>query len=721
MIYPLYYHKSKNIKITNRDKVLDVIYEQEARVPTKEQVKEHLKDNKDIIEYFGNNIEDKLQQLKIDISLIDIKIPLYDPYGDNLYLIARDNVYNRVVRHHYRFPDIELYKRLVNKYNKGTKALKELDPTGRGGKNNVLVERRYKKRGLMIDYLSQFDLDVLKSTYLKIYYEKAGDNITTCKRPSFIPYYTHITPYYSRSEIINLALNLGIIKPGDKYDINRLCEMIQDMDIDKDIILKHQDHIANENKIGLIQYYSLTGSYFMNNYLRGLTEYQQKNLSLEEQIKSMWNLVITAPEFDKEYTLYRFIETDDFLQHLQTGDTYVDTGFMSTTRDPFYSTEGSEFGLILLKITIPAKKRGIALCIEPYSNFQNEQEIILPPLSILKLEGRDKDISYYHTDDNLEIKIKTKYQFRLTGHKKIELPNRESFGDIPTYNFMEMDSIDAISMEEKIDNFIFKLNVLYQFNHKIGETLYTIQCEHINASGAYRKFYANKDMRGLIMYVMKDNYIHFTIELTENGIDVNYYFRYGTAPPKENIDDNDFIEFIAKLSYYFKIPDPIIYAKYKACLPKGDTMYNNYCYDIYQYLKTGKRKYANLSEKELKPMYDLYHLDRLHTTSVDIVLRKTDSDEIYQYYKRMYKADNIAAFYIWLVENHCHMTNIFVQKLIRLYKFKESNPFLNDYYILDAPSYLYNKKIIGYIPRMKQTHHKKRSIFSSGRYERRTK
>ena len=53
------------------------------------------------------------------------------------------------------------------------------------------------------------------------------------------------------------------------------------------------------------------------------------------------------------YFLYRFIWDDTFLKKLKTGDKFIDKGFMSTTRDPFYSPGlKSNFGLILVKINL---------------------------------------------------------------------------------------------------------------------------------------------------------------------------------------------------------------------------------------------------------------------------------------------------------------------------------------------------------------------------------
>ncbi len=57
---------------------------------------------------------------------------------------------------------------------------------------------------------------------------------------------------------------------------------------------------------------------------------------------------------------------------------------------------------------------------------------------------------------------------------------------------------------------------------------------------------------------------------------------------------------------------------------------------------------------------------------------------------------NMSDFYIWLVENYCIYLNSLVEKMNRVYTI--NNPFEQDYYILDAVSYLYNNKFIDYYP-----------------------
>ena len=231
-----------------------------------------------------------------------------------------------------------------------------------------------------------------------------GKNFLYVKKASFLPYLKHIKPYYTKIELLNLGLNLKIIKNEElhKIDISsdQICNKIRNNDISSEIIMKHKKYILDNDKIGIIQYYTFQGSYFINEYLRNNVSYFGRNHFLEKIIKSMWKLIVKSPKFDKSYILYRFIQTDDHLNNLEVKDIYVNDSFLSTTRDPFYNSSSYQFGFILIKIKIPENKIGVGLCLESLSNFKEEQEIILPPKCKLRLDKKDNNIEYYHTDIN---------------------------------------------------------------------------------------------------------------------------------------------------------------------------------------------------------------------------------------------------------------------------------------------------------------------------------
>jgi len=355
-------------------------------LPNIKQVNEYLKSDNttdEIISYFKSGKQKGIRKIRKHISKIDNRVPLYDIYSANLFLIQRDKVYYKVVYWHHRFPNQNLFNYLQLRYLDLTSIFKP----------DKITTRQIRKLKYALDFLNNFDLKILENTYVQVFYyyaNEVGKNITTCTRPSFLPHFYHINPYYTRSEIINMGLNMGLIKSNNEYydtdKINQLCQLIRKEDINADILLKHQQHIISDNKVGLVQYYTLQGSYFMNQYLRNLVSYNYRNVYLENLIRIMWELINTAPAFDKPYILYRFIKTDAHIRSLKIGDEYIEQGFTSTTRDPFYRSDIFKFGFILIKIKIPANEIGVALCLETLSHFPHEEEILLSPLSRLMIK-----------------------------------------------------------------------------------------------------------------------------------------------------------------------------------------------------------------------------------------------------------------------------------------------------------------------------------------------
>lgn len=129
----------------------------------------------------------------------------------------------------------------------------------------------------------------------------------------------------------------------------------------------------------------------------------------------------------------------------------------------------------------------------------------------------------------------------------------------------------------------------------------------------------------------------------------------------------------------------------------------SYCYDLYNYLTDGKKRYAkeNILNCELRPKFLYDDLEQLKIISSSKILSKTDRDELYQFYDKLFlpetKNDSISSFYIWLVKNNkCYIIDELVNKLDKL--FGSSNPFKNDMYLLDPNTFLYNRKYIKFYP-----------------------
>lgn len=702
MDYNILYNIKKNIiEFVEPSNIIDSIYFLEYKVPNLNDLQKikNLKDN----QFKQYKLNDELiKNIKIYISKLNYKIPLYDIYTNNIYLINRENLYLRINFNHYRFPNKNVISDLRKEYDK----IKDIKT------DDILEIRKKRKYELMFEFFDNFDIDILEDTFYRTIYkhsDELGKNIIFCKRPSFNKYIHNSKPYYSSIEIINMALNMGIdIDIKDKnLDLEKICNIVRKNDIDYKIISSHQKYIIDNDMMGLIQYYSVQGSYFVNNYLRNIVDYNYNNTFLDNIIIPMWNLCINSPEFDKDYIVYRFVKHDYYLESLNIGDIFYDEGFMSTTRNPFYKSEDYQFGFILIKIKIPKGQKGTGLCIENISHFPEEQEILFAPKTKFKLISRDSDIVYYHTDLNITSNVKTRYEFEWVGVEKPVIDKKKYNGITNIIDFIELTSTVSDNIYYKLDKFIQNnCDDLHRIICKIGDKTFLTTIEKYNSIGAYKNFYAIETNNGYSMYSIYKNYLLFLIEIgminNVPEIHVNYYVKYNTLNKEEIFSTKDFIDFVASIGYYFGIDKIFIYPEYKPCITsknKKDKEYNlsgNYCIDFYNYLKNNQKRFfmKDLNIIELKPLFSYYDLDLLKELDIDKIFSRVD-DELYQLYIKFYKINfpdkKVSDYLIWIIENKCYLTETFIKKLEKIYK--NNNPFRQDMYILNAMNYLYNKNI----------------------------
>lgn len=696
MDYNILYNINKNtLEFVKQEEIFDKIYLLEYKVPNNKELitsDENIKKiitNKNIIENIINYI-----------SGLEYKMPLFDIYTNNIYLINRENIFKRVNYNYYRFPTKFLLDEIKKDYDrlKNTKI------------DDLIEKRKLRKYELIIDFMKNFNLKILEDTYYRMIYrysEELGKNIIFCKRPSFNKYIHNTTPYYSSTEIINMALNMNLdIKIDSNLDLENLCTLVKENDINYKIISSHQKYIIDSDMLGLTQYYTVQGSFFINTYLRNLNNYVEKNIFLDNIIIPMWNLCNNAPEFNKDYILYRFVKDDKHLSHLKIGDIFQDDSFLSTTRDPFYKSEEYKFGFILMKIKIPKNIKGVGLCVELASHFPKEQEILFSPKSKFKLISRDTNTVYYHTDSNFSSEVKTRYEFEWVGNSEPKIDKLEFKEEIKEIDFFKLKSYSGDDIETKVKYFIEKYcDKMNKFNCKIGDKTFLSCVEKYNSIGAYKDFYAMETTNGISFYSIYNNYLLYFIEIGEgsmgNEMHVNFYVKYNTLNKEEIYTAEDFINFISSFAYYFNIENIAIYPEYKPCFSSNKInsyQYSgNYCVDFYKYLKKKEKRFfmRNMNITELRSGFDYYDLDLLRETNVLKIIGKND-DEIYQLYIKSFSIDfptaKLSEFFIWIVENKCYLIESFINKLNRLYK--KSNPFKNDIYTLNAYLYLYNRDII---------------------------
>jgi hypothetical protein len=743
-LYYLYDNKKEEIIEFDSDIIMDGLYNLEIKLPTEDQLKKYKKKDK-LGKFMENKTNEETREyIRISISKLENKVALYDAYSDNLYVINRDLVYYRVIYHSYRFPTREFIKNLEKKYNILEKKIKD---KFYNEKDIILKKRKYRKYEMMFDFMQNFDIDELNNTYIRVFYlyaNEVGKNITLCQRPSFMSHFTHIKPYYSRSEVINMAMNMCIKFKDD--DVDNLCGKIKENDITAKTLLSHQKYIIKENKVGLVQYYSLHGSYMMNQYLRNMISHPYQNKYLETLITPMWELVNNSPSFDKDYILYRFIQDDGYLRHLDVGEIYIESGFTSATRDPFYRSDLYKFGFVLIKIKVPKDMKGVGLCIETLSHFPHEEEIILPPKTMFRLDKRDSKCEYYHTDAKFVSQVKTRYEFTVIGKGKVEYSKRDIHDGNKMIDFIELDNIETITLEEKIRYFIKNnINELFQFDVKIGNKVFPVITESYDSTGAYKQFYAMTTTNGFSMYTIYNNHVLFFIELLEDKgkkyMHTNYYVQYSTIDRTKIVSDEDFILFLSKVANYFEVDYAVIYADYLTCdildekinisttpfikersglvqrnFAEKDMQFRktnnieksidenilggNYCVEYYNYLKHGKKRYyeSKILNMELHAKFSYHQLDKLKKTDTYEILNKEDKDELYQIYDKVYtimndkNTHNIGDYLVWVIENKCYLVEPLIKKIDRLYK--KENTLNKPYYILDPATFLYNKRYI---------------------------
>jgi hypothetical protein len=379
----------------------------------------------------------------------------------------------------------------------------------------------------------------------------------------------------------------------------------------------------------------------------------------------------------KDLTVYRFVSKDSFISHLKIGEIYQDPSFISTTRNPFYYQNNYDFGYILLKIKL---ENASALCIETYSNFPFEEEIILPPTTMMRLDNiiEHEDKTHEHI---LKKNIIRKYEFTVIGHNlnDIKFPMTE----LPKINKLgKEDMIKRIN----IDNF-FKtvLNENYQFicNGKI------FNVEAYDSSNVYKNFFYYQTTNGMLIYSINKTYgnINLMMEIGKK-IHVNYYFKYSISDVEDNLD----IEFLSLLAYYFNIQFVVIHPNYYQSknINKG---YNAvYPENIYEYLKNNKKLYDDIPE--INDNFEYYNLDNLEKLNVKKIINEKDRDELFQIYEKS-NCKNLKEFYLYLVDKHTYLLDLMTEKLNKHYA---KNPLTNLTYTLDAWAYLYNRKIINEIP-----------------------
>ena len=579
-------------------------------------------DSEFIKKIFSLKIKLKKKEDKIKLSKYEDEIPMYDIYSKTIYPIKKTDLYSKLINNHYRFINFEIYDWISDLYKRYNKDI------------------RFQRN---VEIMNNYEIDTLIDTSYKTFYKyspELGLSISICKRSSFSPYLHHLKPYYTKLELIKLSQNMGLNEHTDlMIELEKLidtskhnekgykdfCLKVSNNDVVFLVIKQFHQYIYDSNIISWICFYSFTGSFLFNKYLRNINVVSiRSNLkkNLENEIPSdlydglhkIVECMKNAPALDKNYKMYRFIWDDSFFTSLKIGDIFLDKGFVSTTRDPFYSPGlNGNFGLILIKIKLPKDKKGLGLFIENYSLFPNEEEFILAPYSRIKLLSKNENFKYYHTNENFEKLIDRKYEFEL-----VDIDYKLFYKENPKIRIKEdiLENIDirSINIEgyDRID-IINKFIALYSHNNKVKLSGYTFTYNWFDSSNrsAYEKFYYNKTTDGIIFTLMdEDGYPYLNIELGET-LAINYLnkYYYGKICINKNdscykIQEKEFLDLIYHFGRIFYYKKALIFHTFCSFEEFKDnyeesykiyTTVNLFNKTIYNYLKYGKKQFENNS------------------------------------------------------------------------------------------------------------------------------
>ena len=562
-----------------------------------------MKINENFIEnIFNYKIKLKNNADKKKLSLYFNIIPMYDIYTQKIYPIKKEDTYVYLTESHYRFINNEVKNWIIQNYEKYTKKINTL----KGDEKDKMCKsiERLKK---MIQIIDNYDIDVLIDTSYKVLYKYSsiGLTISICKRESFNPFINYLKPYYTKTELVKLGQNMGLIKdikPDDLIDEVKhyeICMNISHNDFSFDIIKENTINIINNKSQSDICFYSFIGSTLLNRFLRNQDVYTINSFFYDRMVNIV-NTIKTSPALNKEYQIYRFISDDGFLQNLEIGETFIDNGFISTTRDPFYSPGlNGIFGLILIKINLKKNINGMGLLLEHFSLFPKEEELLLPPNTKLKLISKDSNFKYYHTKNNFEKLINRKYEFDLINNNYDWIMNIKPVNEnIPEFENFILPSIHIpsrhrLELLQNFKNMTNKDNQIY-FNGMLFTVLF------FDSTSSYSKFYRNKVEKGLsLIHFDERGYPLIFIEMGHELV-VNFINQYYFYDSKDEIDEKKLIILLTKLGKLFSYKKAFIYHSYSNYKDFKNNYYisnqsflyiNHFNKTLYDYLKNNKNPF----------------------------------------------------------------------------------------------------------------------------------
>lgn len=611
-----------------------------------------MKINENLIEeIFSKKVKIKNKTDKIKLSKFEDLIPMYDIYTQTIYPIKKENLFFRLTESNYRFLTHDVIKWIKQKYDKS----KEKVASSKGEEKEQL-EALVIRLKAMLSIIENYDIDTLIDNSYKVLYEYStslGLSISICKRNSFNPYIFYLKPYYTKIELIKLGQNMGIIgrniKLEELADIEKhyeVCKTISKNDVSFEEIKEHTVTIYNNNAISDICFFSFIGSTILNRFLRK-NKSGELNKFFHKKLMNTVDTIKQSPKLEQNYEMYRFVTDDEFLNHLKVGQTFVDEGFISSTRDPFYAPSLTGiFGMVLIKINIKKGQHGLFL--EHFSLFPKEEEFLLPPFTKLKLVSRDDNFKYYHINETFEKAINKKYEFDLIDYGYPKLKGiKQINSQVPELDFSYLNKENANNKFELLNRLKESANKYNEINI-LGKVFYAY---YFDSTEAYSKFYVNKIEKGLsLMHFDKNGDLAIFIEFGKELV-VNYMNQFYFYDKKEKIKEEFIIELITELGLTFSYKTAKIYnefcnyGEFSANYYKNQQIFlylNHYDNSMYKYAKEKVKPYSfekfyksnfRVLEAKLETKLTSEEKTRFNFTGVTIreLLIETIENRFYEY------------------------------------------------------------------------------------------
>lgn len=600
---------------------------------------------------------------KINMSNDDSYIAMFDIVSKNIELVFKSNIYKLLRVNNFRVLNNELITFFKN--------------------NN------YSKD--LINKVLYFDFNVLESLFLRfVYYnsKEVGADISYYLNPAYIPFY-NIKPYLKKSSIINTALNTSILKieelPINDKKLNILYDNIVQYLFTKEELEIHIKKIKSNNLNNILNFYSVYGAYYINEYLRGNIKYQDENV--EKQIIKISKTVSEIPKLKSDKLLFRFIKDDSFMGLKKVGDIYVNNSFMSCTRKPNINAQKNEFGFILLKINLTSKYSGYYLSIESESGFDKEKEVIIKPGVKFKLKSINNDVEFYLFEKKYMRNIKKKYELEIIGIEDFNIPK------LPKAEILELNYDDVRLDGDTLDE---KINYFWNTYCKINKCCYIIlpngikklfYFNYYDSIDIYERFHYYKTLDGFFCFSYDDEgNIDIFIEFGESLI-VNYPSRHINFAYNKNQ-----MLIMSIFCYIFEIQNIILYPNYKYISEISDTsillsryikindllykiLYNKtVLYNINKYSEI--INYLNEKVNKINIPYNLHKFYEDNITYKDLLLKIINYDIIYLRYVNELLPN---------IVKYCHY-------IINPYEYLLDNNIIN--FIPSSYSYNLNKKYV---------------------------